>query len=363
MRWTSICLTLWIALAVATGCGPDDNSASSCLTDFQAEPILMRYADSIILPAYTDLEEKSENLVLVSSEFNSSPTKENLERLRTGLNQIRLSWQAAAFFRFGPAETHALEEGFNLFPVNKTQVRFSAQNKRYDFSNREAYNKGLPAVEYLLFGLQKDSAALMDTLQTNASYRQYAVEVAKDMKKRVSTVLGGWESYRAEFISRTGTSAGESLSLLVNAINQQVETVKRNKVGIPSGILSLGIPNPMASEAPYSRKSVEYLHASLNQLERVYEAGGKEGLKEVIAFTETVREGKALESSIQDQIATCTQLVALLQLDMVQGVNDEKAQYTELFNELNTLVVYLKSDMPSVLCISITYVDNPSDSD
>lgn len=350
-------------LLTGIGCSPDDETASSCLNDYSPTPVLIRYADDVIVPAYEALAIETSLLVSATESFDTSPDEESLDLVRKSIHQTRMAWQKAAFFRFGPAETHALAEGYNLFPVNETQVKFSAQNQNYDYSDRESYNKGLPALEFLTSGIQSDTSLILDTLIENERYRSYIVEVAKDMNVRIQAVVSGWDNYRSEFIDRTGTSAGESLSLLVNGLNQHVETIKRNKVGIPSGVLSLGIPNPSASEAPYSKQSVAYLKESLKQLDQVFTASGSQGLDEVVAFTETVQNGTALERAITNQIDTCLRVVESLEYDMVSGVEEEKGKYTELFNQLNTLVVLLKSDMPSVMCISITYIDNPSDSD
>jgi len=58
-------------------------------------------------------------------------------------------------------------------------------------------------------------------------------------------------------------------------------------------------------------------------------------------------------------IASLTNLEGSLQ----EEVAENQAAVENAYAEVTKNLVNLKTDLPSVLCVSITYIDNPSDSD
>ena len=66
-----------------------------------------------------------------------------------------------------------------------------------------------------------------------------------DIQERVNHTYNGWTNgYDETFINNTGTAAGTSLSLIINGLNENYEMIKREKLGVPSGVLTLDFPNP-----------------------------------------------------------------------------------------------------------------------
>ena len=45
------------------------------------------------------------------------------------------------------------------------------------------------------------------------------------------------------------------------------------------------------------------------------------------------------------------------------AVDEDMELAIEAYNQVTRQVVNLKTDMPTLLCVAITYIDNPSDSD
>ena len=62
-------------------------------------------------------------------------------------------------------------------------------------------------------------------------------------------------------------------------------------------------------------------------------------------------------------IVDFSQLLNDLNSSLDAAVINEEAAVSELYQSMSSYVVLAKTDMPTALCISITYVDNPSDSD
>jgi len=48
---------------------------------------------------------------------------------------------------------------------------------------------------------------------------------------------------------------------------------------------------------------------------------------------------------------------------LTEAVDEDTDDVQEAYNAISRQVVNLKTDVPAVACVAITYVDNPSDSD
>ncbi|MCB0614576.1 MAG: peptidase M75, partial [Phaeodactylibacter sp.] len=55
--------------------------------------------------------------------------------------------------------------------------------------------------------------------------------------------------------------------------------------------------------------------------------------------------------------------LSLVQAPLSGAIEGNNERVVNAYNEITRQLVNIKTDMPSVLCVSITYVDNASDSD
>lgn len=283
-----------------------------------------------------------------------------------------MDWQKIEAFSFGPAEAQDLRGSFNYFPCDTNQVLSNIASGSYDLSLGEIYTKGLPALDYLLHGLGSDATSILSafTDPTNGPARlNYLEAIVLDMKPRMDAVHSAWMgSYRTEFVQNTGKAAGTSLSLIINGLNQHFEWIKRDKLGLPSGVLTLMIPNPDKVEAYYGGYSkalaVEALQASKDLFEGRTPAGFDGlGLDDYLAAAGAVKSGVALEALIESVYQSGIDELSALVDPLSQTIETDAAPVVDAYNEIVKNLVNLKTDMPSVLCVAITYIDNPSDSD
>lgn len=325
-------------------------------------------ADHLIIPAFEDLLEKQELLQQKSEQFfTESGTTADFAALREAFESTYLSWQAVEPYNFGPAETVFLRDLVNNFPLNIQAMEANVFSGNYDLNSPDTYDKGLPALDYLLFGIADSDAEIIAELKDQSAehnFADYFQAVLENMQQASLSTLNAWEaSYRDEFIANDGTAAGTSMSLLVNALNQHFETIKRDRLGIPSGVLTLQIPNPDKVEAYYSGLSRELLLASITHSENLYSGMGGASLKEYLAETQAKKNEAFLSdlitTSYQEMRAPLLQMTAPLDVEIENNNEAVMQSYAASASQL----IQLKTDMPSVLCISITYIDNPSDSD
>lgn len=360
-------LTLLAFVLFIVACG-DDPQPTGCETDFDQEAMFANLADNLIIPAYTDLKTKIETLETKVAAFQSNANQTTLDELRTAFKAAYLSWQTASPYEFGPAAVEFLQNSLNNFPLDTAIVNEKIQNADYDFSSPDAYDKGFPALDYLLYGIGETDAEIIGkyaTVSVPTLYGYYLSNVFNDIKNRVNNTYDAWTTgtYKAEFVANTGTAAGSSLSLIVNSFNQNYEYIKRDKLGIPSGVLTLGFTNPTKVEAYYSGYSVELATAALTGSRDFYNGKNGLGLDDYLEKIGTMKGDKTLNAVIQAQFTTAISTVTNLQNPLSETVENNPQTVVNAYNEVTKQLINIKTDMPSVLCVSITYIDNPSDSD
>ena len=355
--------TFWcLMMVLGSGC-KDDSDPSRCLDGFDPSPSLVFYADDVIVPSYEDLQASFDALEGAVLSLRNNVDQSNLNAARNALKNAGLAWQLCSYFDFGPAEDQALSLSINPFPVNEQQVLFSANSGKSTFTDVESFDRGIPALDFLLHGLAPSDEVQRDTMMNNPAYLDYAVAIVEDMKSRVKQTVSDWTSYRNEFISRTGTSAGESVSLLINGLNKSFEDIKRDKIGVPSGVLSLGFTNPKSVESYRGGYSLDYALKAVSDARKIYV--GQEGLSiaDMVKHTGATVGEASLHQAILEQYEDMDSSLQVIQPPLSEAIDKQEEDVIATYNSLTQQVVHLKTDMPSALCIAITYIDNPSDSD
>lgn len=351
----------------------EENNGNPCETDFDQRSLFTNVADNIIIPGYSGLSAELLSLKTAAGAFTENPELQQLDGLRSAFESAYLQWQQVAQFEFGPAEQQMLRSRFNNFPADVDEVEAKVQSGDFSLDNPEAFDKGFPALDYLLYGLADTDEMILSLLSSSGQtgYREYLLAIVDDMEQRGQAVLKSWqdEGYRETFIDNTGTAAGTSLSLLINSLNEHYEFIKRDKIGIPSGVTTLGITFPEQVEAFYSGLSLALAEEALKASEGLYlgrsvvNSADGAGLDDYLRAANATKEGQSLDGVIKEQFDEALQAVRQLEAPLSATIETDNQSVVNTYNEVTRQIVNIKTDMPSVLCVAITYVDNASDSD
>lgn len=350
---------------LSISCKSDDDSGdSACNSDFDQEALFVNVADNIIIPNYESMQGELADLLSATNEFTGTVDQASLDNIRTHFINAYVDYQNIADFEFGPAASVFLRASLNNFPTNTGEIETHIANNTTDFDQPDQFDKGLPAVDYLLYGVAENDAAILELYANNNSYKDYLLALVTDMKDRVDQTLAEWNNgYRETFVKNTGTAAGTSLSLIINCFNENFELIKRQKLGIPSGVLTLDFPNPTQVEAFYAKRSVDLAVEALNATFNFYKGNTGLGLDDYLQRVNAMKGNETLDAAIQNQFTTMIEKVSTLEDPLSTMIEDDPTPSVEAYNELAKQLVSIKTDLPSVLCVSITYIDNPSDSD
>lgn len=365
---------LYIVLAtfLFTSCSTVNNQdPRNPIDNFSRSALLENITNNIIIPAHTNLYSSIINLNNNLTDFANNQTQVNLSRLRNAYVSTYLAWQSVEMFNVGKAEEIRYKETMNTYPCNVTTINNNITNQNYDF-NIQSWpswaSQGLPALDYMLCGLDNDSNLILDYYTGNDGdkYLDYLNNIINQMMFNTDAVVNYWETNTAYFTSLDGNTSTSSLNLLTNDFIYYYEKgLRANKIGIPCGkwngyqIYEIGV------EAYYrSDISKSLALASLSACKNFFTGVG---------FNTNSIEGPSYVDYLTDQGDTNISIDIIDGLDLaknkIDNLNDDfrhqlltdNLGMLEAYDALQQVVVDLKTDMLISLQITVDYVDADGD--
>lgn len=363
--YPSILLILMLLIGFAS-CdeteGPDDNS-------FDRSKMLENMARNLIVPAYTDLQTKVSTLQSSAGNFVQNPNPNSLATLQNAWEEAYTSWQFANAYNFGPAGEQgvrrALIEEISTFPVSVEKIENAiASSPNFNDFNRDA--RGFLAIEYLIYGVDESTSEIVEGFSSQGR-KDFLTGAVADIERRISEVLAAWNgNYLSGFIQNNGTDVGSSTSLLYNEFVKSFEGIKNFKLGLPLGRRpGQTQAEPQLVEAYYSGKSVAMLEAHLTAIENIWYGRSRQG-QEGIGFREyleSVVGGPALINSTENQLTAVKAALSAVPktTPLSEQIQSAPEAADRLHTELQKHTRFFKSDMSSLLGISITFSSGDGD--
>ena len=354
-------------LVIIQSCSKSGESKPSGSTSFDRKGMLTNISTNIIIPAYTAFQADAVSLDAAVAAFNANPASGTLTALQTAFKATYKQWQATSVFEIGPAEQIDLRVNTNTYPADVTQINSNINTNTYNpalLANLSA--KGLPAIDYLLFGVGADNNAILLQYTTDskaANRKTYLAALSAELKTNATTVLTAWNgAYKTTFINADGTDQGSSTGQLVNQLVYDYEILKNYEIGIPAGVQSMGTTFPQKVQAYYSKMSVQLALLHIQAVQSIYNGNNGLGLDDYLTQANAkYSDGRALNTVIQTQFATAITKLQALTDPLSDNIKNNNTAVTAAYTELQKLTVLLKTDMPSSLGILITYGDNDGD--
>ena len=360
-------LLLFLAAGLLTACEKTTTEPGTP-TGPDRTALLTYWADSLVLPGYQQFGDKLAPLKAQATAFAAAPTVAGLQTLRAAWREAYLAWQPVEMFEFGPAADVSLVNRFNIYPADAPGIRQNIAAGSYNFElSTTIAQQGFPALDFLLNGVAADDAAIVQSYLASAGQRRYLTDVVNDMDRLFGGVQAQWRGpYRAKFVGSTGTNAGSSFSLLVNAFSRYYEHYLRSgKIGIPAGVMT-GTPAPDKVEARYAGGALSLQLATTAHAAVQRNFNGRAGQPSLKNYLDALGakdsgSGKQLSELISAQLAVAAQQLAGLGPDLATTVQTRNAAATQAFADMQKAVRLLKVDMTSAMSVTVTYVDNDGD--
>ncbi|MCX6141338.1 MAG: imelysin family protein [Candidatus Kapabacteria bacterium] len=352
-------------------CACDDSGNSTQVDRFDRQAMLKGVADKLIIPSFAELHARATEVVeqTIALADNSTPTVVEIERLRKSVSSLTVQWQKVISYNFGPAEgpLGTLVENVSTFPVNTSAIETFIAEGDTTFQNFRRDTRGLSALDYLLFNgtAEEVTTALRDVVGANR--RSYVKAVANAILVEVSIVHSAWVGpYRQSFIDRSGTDAGSSLSLVFNHFNIGYELLKNFKIALPLGKRAgQSTTEPLRVEAYHQATSLQLARAQFDAVVDLWYGRTATGdtFPSFRAYLKTVAYGDRLIADTENQIIAVTSAFDALgtstSLSVLVSTNPGAVE--PLNTQLQKLTRFFKSEMSSLLGISITYSSGDGD--
>ncbi|MDN3671085.1 imelysin family protein [Echinicola jeungdonensis] len=372
-------ITAFFSLTLVTGIicllpscvdDPKENSV-----EIDRQPLLTSLADNVIIPGYENLNGEITSLNAAAQVFVETPEQANLSTLRTAFTQAYRSWQAVAFFNFGPGFNQTLRAEFNTYPADYFSIENSIESGEYNLDSFSAANqKGLPALDYLLYGLAENDVDLLEfytTDQNSENRKTYLTSLTERLKEKIDQVYNGWiateGNYRQQFINQDGNDAGSSISLLINSLSQYFEVFTRDaKIGIPLGKRSQGDIIPKNVEAYYNGDlSITLAADNLRGIKNIFTGSNGNldgvGLYNYLKDLKAQSNGDLLADVVISQLDQAIAAVESIPSPLSNTIESNPQPVEEAHGKLQQFVFTIKAEIPSATGVLISYSDNDGD--
>jgi predicted lipoprotein len=354
-------LFLALTLFFISGCTEESSNGTSS-SEFDRSAMLENMADNVIMPAYTALNIEVQALNNAASDFSFAPDAQKLSALREQWLRSAEQWQNCNAFNFGPASDTqgTLLENIGTFPADIESIEGYISAVDTSLANFNRDSRGFYGMEYLIFGNGISDDEILTAFAENTNRAAYLRAVSGDISERVAETELGWTDYRISFIENDGTDVGSSVSMLYNEFVKSYESIKNFKLGLPLG-LRAGQTDiaPELVEARFSGHSRELMRIHLAAIEEIYSGKNGIGFDDYLRSTEG---GEALAGSIDAQVSLWDEkFTAVPSGSLAETIRTNPKPVIELHTELQKGTRFFKSDMSSLLGISITF--NSGDGD
>ncbi len=359
-------LTFTICLLVScgeTGSETGDPDEMVDLAELRQE-ISRHITNDLILPAFQELSSKSELLQAAAATFAENPDQINLDNLRAAHKESWISWQKTSLYYFGPTVNNGLRAGLNTYPANADKIETNISTGSYQLgslANQDA--EGLPALDYLLNGMD-ELTPLADLTEERLAYINALATAIYD---QVLATEDDWNNgvFKDFFTGTdaTGTDVGSALGLIINGIDLHFQRfVRDGKVAIPAGLRSAEVTRPLLVEALYGKYSTQLLKTSLQAYQNYFNGTSltRNDGPSILEYLRRIDQVD-LANQIDNHFTILLDKVDRLDPSIAQQIETDNEALIDVFLSMQDLVAIFKSDMASVMGISITNQDNDGD--
>ena len=376
MRFLKIFITTSL-ISFSISCSENENQQTSTSDNYDRSALLTNVVDNIIIPSHQKFQEELTLFTEDLSEFNSNRDIENLENLQLQFIEAYKYWQHIEMFNIGYAEEIYYASKMNIYPTNVSRINDNINGANFDLDNNpNQYSaQGFPAIDYLLFGLGQNNSEIINIYLENQNDNPtlvYLSLLATKMHNNTADVLDYWINNRQEFINSTDNSASSSLNMLANDFVYYYEKgFRANKIGIPAGVWSGLLPQNV--EAFY-RKDISKILAkeALTACTKFFNGthfNGQfsgDGFYDYLAYLDDTNYSNSsmfigLNDDIVSTFSNADEKLNSLDNNFVSQIESNNMQMLEAYDAIQQGVVRLKTNMLSILGISVDYYDADGD--
>lgn len=275
------------------------------------QKLLLAVAEEIILPNYETLKEAAATFNAPNGPLETycslgSEALAGGSGFRDSFHQLVNAVEATEMHALGPAMANGAQlrnkiSSYHAGPVSTCgidEIAVLSENAGFDLSERPANQRGMGALDYLLFNksllhscppqasITSDWNELSESLRFEARCAA-AKLLSADLANAASTIHDAWHPDEGDFSSEFTEEAtvGQNLQSLTDAMFFLEEGAKDAKLGNPLGIVaacsSTTCPNMI--QFPHSKLSLAAVNANVISFQALFDVNEETGFDAVIA--------------------------------------------------------------------------------
>lgn len=376
MKFNKFFFLIIFLLSIIFSCSDDSSSSSS--DGYNRQALLSNIVNNIIIPAHDNFKNELDLFRSNIEAFDNNRDLVNLQQLQNQFIEAYKAWQHIEMFNIGYAEEIFYASKMNIYPANISRIsnNINAGNIDLDSNSNQYSAQGFPAIDYLLFGLAEDNQSILNIYLSSGQDNltmNYLNILSNKMVENTGLVIDYWQSNKENFINSSGNSSTSSLNMLSNDFVYYFEKgLRANKIGIPAGVWSGELPQNV--EAYYKGDiskilAIEGLQASHNFFNGIHFGSDQidgEGLYDYLAYLDDTNYSDStmfigLEDDIVSSFENSMEKILLLNDNFAFQIQTDNIKMLEAYDAIQQGVVRLKTNMLSILGISVDYYDADGD--
>lgn len=315
-------------LAVAiVACG-DSTTEPVDADEQKTSAVLNDITYKVILPTYTELDQKAQVLADAVAALQSGINDAKLEAARQAWRDARRPWEQSEGFLFGPVDTKGIDPSIDSWPVNKVDLdavlASSATLTKEYIDGLEGTLKGFHTIEYLIFGTGETKPASAMTPREI----EYLVAVTQSFKGATAQLRQSWEATGDNFAAQLANAGGSST--IYTSQRSALEDIVGGMAGICDEVANGKINDPFTQqdrtleESQFSNNSNADFQDNIRSVKNLYlgtyGTNSGKGVSELVAA-----KNSTLDARVRTEIDAAITAIGAMQPSFGEAIFNNKA--------------------------------------
>ncbi len=315
-----------------------------------------------ILPSLQNFKQHLEELKQFALDFKTSNSDANYQKVVIQWLVSAKAYSRAEVYNFGLIKERFFYLNIYNYPINTTQIENNiAEKANYNttyFSSESTVNKGLAALEYLLyadFNTEDAKTALLN----NAFRLNYFLGVIDELLRQANALINTWQNeYFDTYINADQSICSNNAKcLIINQIINVLDVAKVTKIGKPAGFENSDNIVPNNLESYRSRNSLSLIESMLAEVEHIYFTSDTN----ISSLVNNIDNTNQISIQIQDKFNTLEQEIATFNNNLYSAITTNPESVRPIYNNLKELSVLFSVDVTSILSVTVLPTDNDGD--
>ncbi len=298
----------------------------------------------------------------------AAPSSASLDAAQDAWWTLRGPWKTFMALPLGPVVDDGFDSAIDFWPARPNSVEGgidSGASSQAEIDALGVASKGLPAIEYLLWGLEGDDAGVLSSLEGDTGERRcdYIRALAADLEVRFTALESAQDSFSAQLVGAGDNARYPSVALaideLLNAAIAGLHNTSERALGKPLGVSAGADPQPNSLESRFSTRSRQDTLDALAGFRLFYLGADAGGVGP--GFTVLVSEPSAeIDAAVRTQLSAA--IAALEALPEPLLASDPPGPASEpAWNAVRELRLTLTADVAGLLGVTVSLTDNDGD--